>query len=126
MSDGGVRRWTGFTYDSPSSGIQHSGTRDPDGTVRVDGTLAPGLSDAVGGYGEHLVLAQTLGDDADSVSLRQFDESEPANAHWCVDGVVVKSDGCGAQSFLVDDLDALCAGLDPEVVAQIREFAAPG
>jgi hypothetical protein len=92
----------------------------------VDGTLAPGLSDAVGGYGEHLVLAQTLGDDADSVSLRQFDESEPANAHWCVDGVVVKSDGCGAQSFLVDDLDALCAGLDPEVVARIRELAAPG
>jgi hypothetical protein len=48
----------------------------------------------------------------------------PANTHWCVDGVVVKSDWCGAQSFLVDDLGALCAGLDAEVVARIREFAA--
>lgn len=162
--DGDVRRWTRFTHDSPSSGIQHSGMRDPDGTVRVDGTLTPGLSGAVGGYGEHLVLAQMLGDDADSVSYVQFDESEPGadvqtaelhrrgveatelldgstvaaeriqlvlagrptNAHWSVDGVVVKSDWCGAQSFLVDDLDALCAGLDPEVVARIREFAAPG
>lgn len=162
--DGDVRRWTRFTYDSPSSGIQHSGTRDPDGTVRVDGTRVPELSGAVGGYCEHLVLAQMVGDDADSVSFLQFDESEPGadvqaaelhrcgieatelldgstvaaeriqlvlagrptNAHWCVDGVVVKSDWCGAQSFLVDDLDALCAGLDPEVVARIREFASPG
>lgn len=49
----------------------------------------------------------------------------PTNAHWCVNGVVVKSDWCGAQSFLVDDLDDLCAGLDSEVVARIREFAAP-
>lgn len=46
------------------------------------------------------------------------------NAHWCIDGVVVKSDWCGAQSFLVDDLDALCAGLDSEVAARIKEFAA--
>lgn len=45
------------------------------------------------------------------------------NAHWCVDGVVVRSDWCGAQSFLVDDLDALCAGLGPEVAARTREFA---
>lgn len=35
----------------------------------------------------------------------------------------MKSDWCGAQSFLVDDLDALCAGLDPEVAARVREFA---
>lgn len=162
--DGDVRRWRRFTHDSPSSGIQHYGTRDPDGTVRVDGTSAPGLSGAVGGYGEHLVLAQMLGDDANSLSYVQFDESEPGadvqtaelhrrgiepvelldgstvaavriqlvldgrptNAHWSVDGVVVKSDWCGAKSFLVDDLDALCAGLDPEVVARIREFAALG
>ena len=48
----------------------------------------------------------------------------PTNAHWCVDGVVVKSDWCGAQSFLVDDLDALCAGLDAEVAARIEEFVA--
>jgi hypothetical protein len=159
--DGDVRRWRGFTYDSPGSGIRHSGTRDPDGTVRVDGTPAPALSDAVGAYGEHLVLAQMLGDGADAVSYLQFDEGEPeehpqpaelrrlgieatalldgstvdaeriqlvvagraTNAHWCVDGVVVKSDWCGAQSFLVDDLDALCAGLDPEVAARIEEFA---
>ncbi|WP_299926692.1 hypothetical protein [uncultured Nocardioides sp.] len=45
------------------------------------------------------------------------------NAHWCIDGVVVKSDWCGAQSFLVDDLDALRAGLDSEVAARISEFA---
>ncbi len=48
----------------------------------------------------------------------------PTNAHWAVDGVVVKSDWCGAQSFLVDDLGAALAGLDDEVVARIREFVA--
>lgn len=158
--DGDVRQWRRFTYDSPSSGSRHSGTRDPDGTVHVDGMVAPALSDAVGGYGEHLVLAQMLGGDDDVVSYLQFDESEPqrdaetaelhrrgieatelrdgssvsaeriqlvlsgrsTNAHWCVDGVVVKSDWCGAQSFLVDDVDALCAGLDAEVAARIKEF----
>ena len=36
----------------------------------------------------------------------------------------MKSDWCGAQSFLVDDLDTLCSGLDSEVAARIREFAA--
>jgi hypothetical protein len=51
-------------------------------------------------------------------------DGRSTTAHWCVDGVVVKSDWCGAQSFLVEDLDALCAGLDPEVVARIRAFAA--
>jgi hypothetical protein len=160
--DGDVRRWTGFTYHSPGSETRHSGTRDVDGTVHVDGTVVPELADAVGAYGEHLVLAQLLGGDEDTVSYVQFDESAPGedaqeaelhrcgveatelldgstvdaervqlvlagrstNAHWCVDGVVVKSDWCGAQSFLVDDLDALCAGLDPEVAARIREFAA--
>lgn len=160
--DGDVRRWTGFTYDSPVSQSRHSGTRDADGTVRVDGTAAPELGDAVGAYGEHLVLAQLLAGHAHSVSYVQFDESEPregaqraelrrcgpevtelldgstveaeriqlvvggvaTNAHWSVDGVVLKSDWCGAQSFLVDDLDALCAGLDAELVARIREFAA--
>lgn len=162
--DGDVRRWRRFTYDAPGSGIQHSGTRNPDGTVHVDGMPAPELTDAVGAYGEHLVLAQMLGDNADVVSYVQFDESEPGaevetaqlrrrgieatelrdgalvdaerfqlvmagrptNAHWCIDGVVVKSDWCGAQSFLVDDLDLLCDGLDPEVVARIKEFAGPG
>lgn len=147
--DGDVRRWRRFTYDSPSSESQHSGTRDADGTVHVDDTPAPAFSDAVGAYGEHLILTQMLGDKADTVSYLQFDESEPegdpqtaqmhrrgieatelsngstvdaeriqlvvagrsTNAHWCVDGVVVKSDWCGAQSFLVDDLDALCARL---------------
>ena len=160
--DGDVRQWRRFKYDSPSSENQHSGTRDPDGTVHLDGTLAPMLFDAVGGYGEHLVLAQMFGDDEETVSYVQFDESEPGedaqtaelhrrgieatelldgstvdaeriqlvqagrstNAHWSVDGVIVKSDWCGAQSFLVDDLDALCAGLDSEVAARIREFAA--
>lgn len=160
--DGDVRHWRRFNYHSPSSESQHVGTRDADGTVHVDGTPAPALSDAIGGYGEHLVLAQMLGDDADSVSYLQFDESGPeedvqtaelhrigieatdlldgstvdaeriqlvlagrsTNAHWCIDGVVVKSDWCGAQSFLVDDLDALCAGLDSEVAARIKEFAA--
>ncbi len=160
--DGDVRQWRRFTYDSSGAESQRSGTRDADGTVHVDGTVAPQLADAVGGYGEHLVLAQMLGDDADTCSYVQFDESEPGedaqkaelhrcgfeatelldgstvdaeriqlvlagrstNAHWCVDGVVVKSDWCGAQSFLVDGLDALCAGLDAEVVARIREFAA--
>ena len=162
--DGDVRRWSRFTYDSPSSQRQHSGTRDADGTVRVDGTVAPELTGAVGAYGEHLVLVQMLGGDEDTVSYLQFDESEPGeeaqqaelrrggfesaelldgstvnaeriqlvlagratNAHWCVDGVTVKSDWCGAQSFLVDDLADLCAGLDAEVVARIREFAAQG
>jgi hypothetical protein len=160
--DGDVRRWSRFTYESPGSESQHSGTRDTDGTVHVDGTLAPELADAVGGYGEHLVLAQMLGGDEDTVAYVQFDESEPgedpqtaelhkrgfeatelldgstvnaervqlvlagrfSNAHWSVDGVVVKSDWCGAQSFVVDDLDALCAGLDSEVVGRITEFAA--
>ena len=158
--DGDVRRWTRFAYDSPSSQSRLSGTREPDGTVRVDGTVAPELSHAVGAYAEHLVLAQMLVDGEDAVSYVQFDESEPeegsqaaelhrrgieatelldgstvdaeriqlvlaghpTNAHWCVDGVVVKSDWCGAQSFLVDDLDALCAGLDSEVAGRIREF----
>lgn len=160
--DGDVREWRRFAYDSPSLGIRHSGTRDPNGTVHVDGTPAPVLSDAIGAYGEHLVVAQMLADGADAVSFRQFDESEPfehpqpaelrrlgieatelldgsmvdaeriqlvvagrsTNAHWCVDGVVVKSDWRGAESFLVAGLDALCAGLDPEVVGRIEEFAA--
>ena len=160
--DGDVRRWRRFTYDSPSSDSQHSGTRDADGTIHVDGTPAPALADAIGAYSEHLVLTQMLGDGADTVSYVQFDESEPeqdpqaaalnrigteatelldgstvdaervqlvlagnaTNAHWCVDGVVVKSDWCGAQSFLVTDLDALCSGLESEVAARIREFAA--
>ena len=160
--DGDVRQWSRFSYDSPSSASEHSGTRDPDGTVHVNGTLAPELADAVGAYCEHLLLAQMIGDGTDAVSYLQLDESEPegdpqtaelhrrgieatelldgstvdaeriqlvlagrsTNAHWCVDGVVVKSDWCGAQSFLVDDLDALCAGLDSEVAARIREFAA--
>ncbi|WP_191278776.1 hypothetical protein [Nocardioides flavus (ex Wang et al. 2016)] len=59
--------------------------------------------------------------DAERVLLVLAGQS--SNSHWCIDGAVVKSDWCGAQSFLVDDLDALCAGLDPEVVAQIRDFA---
>lgn len=160
--DGDVRQWRRFTYDSPSSESQVSGTRDADGNVHVDGTPAPALSDAIGAYGEHLILTQMLGGKADTVSFLQFDESEPegdprtaqmhrrgieatellngstvdaehfqlvvagrsTNAHWCVDGVVVKSDWCGAQSFLVDDPDALCAGLDSEVAARVSEFAA--
>jgi hypothetical protein len=160
--EGDVREWRRFTYDAPTSQTRHSGRRSADGTVHVDGLLAPGLSGAVGGYGEHLVLMQMLRDGADAVSYVQFDESEPGaeaqaaqlrrrgtettelldgstveaelihlvtagrstNAHWAVDGVVVKSDWCGAQSFLVDDPDALCAGLDPEVAARVREFAA--
>jgi hypothetical protein len=160
--DGDVRRWTRFAYDSPTSETQHGGTRDPDGTVSVDGVRTPALSGAVGGYGEHLVVAHLLGDGAETVLYLQFDESEPdeapqtaelrrsgteatelldgstidaeriqlvlagrpTNAHWCVDGVVVKSDWCGAQSFLVHDLDALYAGLDAEVVGRIDEFAA--
>ena len=160
--EGDVRQWRRFRYDSPSSDSQHSGTRDPDGTVHVDGTPAPALSDAVGAYSEHLVLTQMIGGDTDAVSYLQFDESEPeedpqaaelhrrgteaielldgsivdaervqlvlagrpTNAHWCVDGVVVKSDWRGAQSFLVDDPDAVCAGVDSEVAARIREFAA--
>lgn len=159
--DGDVRRWTRFTYDSPTSGSHHVGIRDLDGVVRVDGTPAPALVDAVGGYGEHLVVALLLGDDADAVAYRQFDEGSPeegarsaelrrrgvettelldgstvdaeriqlvidgrpTNTHWCVDGVVVKSDWCGAQSFLVDDLAALCSGLDPDVAARIEDFS---
>lgn len=158
--EGDVRQWRRFTYHSPTSGSQHSGTRDPDGAVSVDGTSAPTLSSAVGGYSEHLVLAQMLLDGEDSVSYLQFAESDPGdgaqpaelhrrgteetelldgsvvdaelvelvvagrvtNAHWCVGGVVVKSDWCGAQSFLVDDLDNLGAGLDAEVGALIRQF----
>lgn len=160
--DGDIRRWRQFTYNSPSSESQHSGTREADGTVHLDGAAAPALSDAIGAYGDHLVVMQMLGDQTDTVTYLQFDESEPerdpqaaellrtgveatelldgsivyaeriqlvlagrsTNAHWCVDGVVVKSDWCGAQSFLVDDLDALCAGLDSEVAARIREFGA--
>jgi hypothetical protein len=157
--DGDVRRWRRFEYDSPSS--HHTGTRDADGAVHLDGAPAPALSDAICAYGEHLVLTQMLDDDADGATYLQLDESEPdegvrtaelqrdrveatelldgstvdaervelvldgrpTNTHWCLDGVVVKSDWRGAQSFLVDDLEALCAGLDPEVTARIREFA---
>lgn len=153
---------SGSSIKRPTSESQHSGTRDADGTVHVDGTPAPALPDAIGAHGEHLVLAQMLSDKADTVSYVQFDESEPeqdpqaaelhrigneatelldgsavdaeriqlvlaghsTNTHWCIDGVVVKSDWCGAQSFLVDDLDALCSGLDSEVAARIREVAA--
>lgn len=75
--DGDVRRWTEFTYDSPVSQRRHSGTRDGDGTVRVDGTVVPELTDAVGAYGEHLVLAQLLAGGEHTVSYVQFDESEP-------------------------------------------------
>lgn len=162
--EGDVRQWTRFTYSSPGPESQHSGTRGPDGTVHVDGMLAPDLFGAVGAYGEHLVVGQMLRGDEDVVSYAQFDESEPGdgahtvelhrcsseatelldgstvdaeriqlvlagrstNAHWCVDGAVVKSDWCGAQSFRVDDLDDLCAGLDAEVVARVREFAQAG
>ena len=158
--DGDVRRWGRFTYDAPSSGCRRAGTRDSGGSVHVDGTPAPHLAGAVGAYGEHLVLAQMLDDELETVSYVQFDESEPGaptqeaelhrrgveeaellggamveaerielvvagrhtNTHWCVGGRVVKSDWCGAQSFLVDDLDALCEGLDREVAARIREF----
>lgn len=160
--DGDVRRWRRFTYDSPSSGSRHAGVRDADGTVQVDGTSVPDLADAVGGYAEHLVVAQMLDGGQAVVSYVQFDEGDPGsatqevelrrcgfeetgipdgstvhaeriqlvvagratNVHWCVDGRVVKSDWCGAQSFLVDDLDVLCAGLDRDVEARIREFAA--
>lgn len=160
--DGDVRAWTGFTYDSPTSGTRRVGTRGPDGTVHVDGRPHPHLSGAIGGYGEHLLLAQMLGEQQDATSWLQFDESEPeavaqratlrregpetttlldgstvsaervqlavdgraSNAHWCVDGVVVKSDWCGAHSYLFHDLDALRAGLDPGVAARIEEFAA--
>lgn len=160
--DGSARTWRRFDYHSPTSDSRRSGTRHPDGTVHVDGTPAPQLTGAVGGYTEHLVLTEMLLGGADTVSYAQFDEAEPeegtepaelrrggnevtelldgstvsaervqvvldgrpTNAHWCVDGVVVKSDWCGAQSFLVDDLDALCSGLDPQVEARIREFAA--
>lgn len=160
--DGDSRTWTRFDYHSPTSDSRHSGVRHPDGTVDVDGTPAPQLIGAVGGYTEHLVLTEMLLNGADTVSYAQFDEAQPeegtesaelrrggtevtglldgstvsaervqltldgrpANAHWCIDGVVVKSDWCGAQSFLVDDLDDLCSGLHPEVEARIREFAA--
>lgn len=160
--DGDLHRWRRFEYDAPGSRTRHVGTRSPDGSVHVDGAPAPGLGDAVGAYGEHLVLARMLEDEEDVVSYLQFDEGEPAagalpaelsregqevtelldgsvveaervrlvvagrptNTHWSVDGVVVKSDWCGAQSFLVDDRDALCTGLDADVAALIREFAA--
>lgn len=158
---GDAHLWSRFDYDSPTSDSRHRGIRRFDNTIEVDGAPAPQLTDAVGGYTEHLVLTEMLLDGADSVSYTQFDESEPGedaesanlrrvgtedtdlldgstvsaervqltvdgrptNAHWCVDGVVVKSDWCGAQSFLVDDLDALCSGLDDEVAALIRDFA---
>ena len=158
--DGDIRRWTRFAYESPTSESQHSGTRDADGTVHVDGSPAPHLSGAVGAYGEHLVLTQMLLDGADTVSYLQFDEGapedgaelaelhrrglettelldgstvdaervqvvlagRPTNTHWSVDGVILKSDWCGAESFLADDVDALCEGLDPDVAARIREF----
>lgn len=160
--DGDVRRWTRFSWDSPTSDGRHSGTRHADGTVLVDGLQAPALTDAMGAYSEHLAVAELLRAEADVISFRQFDEGEPdqgsrpaelrkqgsevidlldgstveadrvqlvvagrpTNAHWCVEGVVVKSDWCGAESFLVDDLGALCAGLDPEVAARITEFTA--
>ena len=159
---GDARSWSSFTYDSPTSDSRHRGVRRFDDTIEVDGAPAPQLSDAVGGYTEHLVLTEMLRQGADSVSYIQFDESEPGegtesaqlrrvgvedtdlldgstvraervqlsidgrptNTHWCVDGVVVKSDWCGAQSFLIDDLDALCSGLDDEVAGLIRDFAA--
>ena len=64
------------------------------------------------------------GSTVDAERIQLVVAGHSANAHWCIDGVVVKSDWCGAQSFLVDDLDALCGGLDSEVAARIREFAA--
>ena len=75
--DGDVRRWNRFTYHSPTSSSRHTGARDADGTVSVDGTSAPALFSAVGGYGEHLVLAQMLVDREDAVSYLPFDESDP-------------------------------------------------
>lgn len=64
------------------------------------------------------------GSTVDAERIQLVVAGRSTNAHWCVDGVVVKSDWCGAQSFLVDDPDALRAGLDPEVAARISEFAA--
>jgi hypothetical protein len=61
------------------------------------------------------------GSAVDAERIRLVLAGRPTNAHWCVDGVAVKSDRYGAQSYLVDDLDALCAGLD--LAARIREFA---
>lgn len=75
--DGDVRRWTRFRYVSPTSRREHAGTRDSRGTVHVDGVPAPELADALGGYGEHLVLTQMLADGADAVSYVQFDEGDP-------------------------------------------------
>ena len=66
--DGDVRRWGRFTYDAPGSECHRTGTRDAGGSVRVDGTPAPHLADAVGAYGEHLVLVQMLDDELDTVS----------------------------------------------------------
>lgn len=159
--DGDVRRWTRFTYDSPTSGTSHSGHRT-DGRVVLDGRPAPGLADAVGGYGEHLLLLDLLRDGARSVSYHQFDEGDPdagmeaaelvrdgrettalldgtlvdaervrlvvggqpTNTHWHRDGVVLKSDWCGAQSFHVDDLGSSLHLLDDEVAALVEEFLA--
>lgn len=64
------------------------------------------------------------GSTVDAERIQLVVAGSSADAHWCVDGVVVTSDWCGAQSSLVDDLDALCAGLDSEVAARISEFAA--
>ncbi len=47
--------------------------------------------------------------DAERVQLVLAGHS--ANTHWCVDGVVVKSDWCGAQSFLVEHTSPVLAPL---------------
>lgn len=65
--------------------------------------------------------------DGSTVAAERIDlvvDGRGGNTHWCVGTVVVKSDWRGAQSFLVPDLDAICSGLDHEVVTRIREFTA--
>lgn len=110
--DGDVRHWTRFTYDSPTSAISHEGNRDPDGTVHIElgreAREATNLADGTQVQAERIQLVVS---------------GQPTHAHWCVDGVVVKSDWSGAQSFRTDDPTALMAGLDDEVAAHIRDFA---
>lgn len=96
-------------YTQFAEGAPHDGTESVE--MRRDGREPTELADGTTVEADRIVVL--IGD-------------QPTNTHWSVDGVVVKSDWCGAQSFPAPNIKSLLTGqpdLDDEVAARIREFA---
>lgn len=96
-------------YTQFAEGAPHDGTESVE--MRRDGRESTELADGTMVEADRIVV---LIDD------------QPINTHWSADGVVVKSDWCGAQSFSAPNIKSVLTGqpdLDDEVEARIREFA---